>query len=565
LNGHYKLRYSKFAGFALALIFIVGCAEVLPPPGGPEDKQSPYLLGATPENGAVNVDSGNSVTLFFSENVVKPRLGKSFFISPRQLEEPQIRWKSDRVIIELAEDFDPEVTYVISAASAIADLRGNRIDSGLTVAFTRSAKIDLGQLSGQVVKPSGKPVSGLTVALFDPNIVAQSGYDSLYGDYVTETDAEGLFFMKYLAAGDYSLIVFEDKDRDGFFESTSESYAVPDRPVMVSDEARMETLRMTLVAQDTSRAEILSVSSSPDGLVRVRLSRNISLERLNANPGLATMINDANISLRYPALTFQEYENDSASNLNLWFGPLPASTYELRIGGGLGIDVIQFDDVAIGETEDSRSPEILRLEPESDAPAMQAELDLVLYFSEPIDTTGMTSQTFALVNSETSESLPVQYTWRTPLVLSLQPDGLEAGQGYRLDITEFELSDLAGNRLGDSLRSHTFGTVNEEDLGSISGVVLVVVAGRENDPVEMNIENVDNHARYELRVETGEFVVALPAGKYLLSGFVDSDSNGSAGYGSLDPFAYAETQAVFADTIAVRARFETAGIEFIIE
>jgi hypothetical protein len=277
------------------------------------------------------------------------------------------------------------------------------------------------------------------------------------------------------------------------------------------------------------------------------------------------MINDANISLRYPALTFQEYENDSASNLNLWFGPLPASTYELRIGGGLGIDVIQFDDVAIGETEDSRSPEILRLEPESDAPAMQAELDLVLYFSEPIDTTGMTSQTFALVNSETSESLPVQYTWRTPLVLSLQPDGLEAGQGYRLDITEFELSDLAGNRLGDSLRSHTFGTVNEEDLGSISGVVLVVVAGRENDPVEMNIENVDNHARYELRVETGEFVVALPAGKYLLSGFVDSDSNGSAGYGSLDPFAYAETQAVFADTIAVRARFETAGIEFIIE
>ena len=562
MNGHDDKPNSRLISLVIALTLMVSCAEIALPPGGPEDKQSPFLLGSIPENGAVNVDSGNSVTLFFSEAVVKPKSGKGFFISPRPDQEPDVSWKSDRVIIELAEVFEPDVTYVISAASAIADLRGNKIDSGLTVAFTRSDTIDLGRLSGKVVNTKGRPATGLTVALFDPEEVAQSGYDSLYADYVTETNGEGQFSMKFLAPGEYSLIVFDDVDRDEYFSSSSEPVALPDRPIIVSDEHALEDLIMTLVSKDTTVPEILNVTVNPDGLLRTRLSRSIGLEFLKAQPDLAVMVDEADSLMRFPALTFQEYQDDSATMLSFWFGSLPAATYELRLDGD---ETMRFDGVEVSATEDNTEPTILALTPEDDSPIMMVDLDLGINFSEPIDKTGLTPQTFVLTNLATEEVLLVQLAWRTLMAISLEPEGLESGQSYRLDITEFELADLAGNRLGDSLRSQTITLVNEEDLGAISGLLKVLVAGRENDPIELTIENVDNRASYRQMVLTGEFVVAVPAGKYLLKGFVDSDRNGTAGYGSLDPFAYAETQAVHADTIAVRARFETAGIEFIIE
>ncbi len=248
--------------------------------------------------------------------------------------------------------------------------------------------------------------------------------------------------------------------------------------------------------------------------------------------------------------------------LNLWFGRLVPATYELHLDGD---ELMRFDGIEVSDAVDETGPKILSRTPEDESPVLRAELDIGISFSEPIDTANLTTQTFVLTNTATEETLPLHIAWPTRMVVSLEAEGLESGQSYRLDITEFELTDLTGNRLGDSLQSHTISLVNEEDLGSISGLVKILVAGRENHPVELTIENVDNRAKYSRMVVTGEFDIAVPAGKYLLRAFVDSDRDRAPGYGSLDPFAYAETQAVHADTIAVRARFETAGIEFIID
>jgi hypothetical protein len=57
-------------------------------------------------------------------------------------------------------------------------------------------------------------------------------------------------------------------------------------------------------------------------------------------------------------------------------------------------------------------------------------------------------------------------------------------------------------------------------------------------------------------------MVDLPGGKYLMSGFIDSDLDGERDNGSIHPFRLAETAASYPDTISVRPRFETTGITF---
>ena len=52
------------------LLLLLACADEMPPPGGEIDKTGPYLMGSEPLTGAVNVTAGNSVTLYFSEQII---------------------------------------------------------------------------------------------------------------------------------------------------------------------------------------------------------------------------------------------------------------------------------------------------------------------------------------------------------------------------------------------------------------------------------------------------------------------------------------------------------------
>ena len=47
-----------------------------------------------------------------------------------------------------------------------------------------------------------------------------------------------------------------------------------------------------------------------------------------------------------------------------------------------------------------------------------------------------------------------------------------------------------------------------------------------------------------------------------LNGFLDENGNGKLDYGTLTPFNNSETSAFHPDTIRVRTRFESAGVEF---
>ncbi|MBI4720084.1 MAG: Ig-like domain-containing protein [Chitinivibrionia bacterium] len=534
-----------------------------PPPGGPEDKQGPFLAGSVPANGAIQAPIGRDVTLYFSEPVVPPLKGKGLFISPRPQTEPEVSWKSDRVVVSLADSFQANQTYIISTAADIVDLRGNKMDSSLVIAFSTGPTIAGGAIGGLVFDQSGKSKTGATVGLYRSTPSADSlPFDSIYADYISQSNAEGRFSFGFLPNEAMLLVAFDDRDHNERLNPVAEAFGLSDRPVAIGGQLDLSALSLTLAARDTTTPEIIGASYTPDGILKVRLSKEVDVSQIRAHPDQISLVSSTDSNWSKSAVAVSA-ESDRGTAFSCYAGLLPAGSYRLLITFDSTREAIGFHNVTVSPGEDKTPPQLLRFSPDA-SPRMADEVVIEASFSEPIDTSALTSETFTLKQQPDKQLVPIRCRWQDPLTLRIEADSLFGGARYRMEVTEFEVRDLTGNALGDSLRAFDIRTISTDSLGSVSGTVEVAVPGREHDPVQLTFRRVEGKQEIVTVSDSGMFSIALPAGKYLLSGFVDSDGDGQPGRGSLMPLRYAETVATSPDTIAVRARFETAGIEFIL-
>lgn len=553
--------------FLLPVFFIAfaalvsGCAEVAPPPGGPVDKTAPQLVSTTPVNGSVNVTTDNKIAIVFSERIVQPSTGRTVFISPRPLVEPDIDWKADRVEITLEEGFAPNQTYLVSVASTVADLRGNKLDSTITIAFSTGTTLDSGRIAGKVIQSNGSGARNTYVALYDSTALSDTiTYDSIYPAYLTLTNEAGEFSLQYLPPQRYRLIAFQDKNRDERFNPRREAFAVPDRPIEVGGELLLSDLVLPLTLTDTTMPSIISASVTPNNLVRLRLGRSIPLTLLAAQPTNARLIS-VDDSLRFlVADGVAESHLDETDGLQVSFDDLRDGIYDMEITYAVDQPPLTTDSLEVEVREDDVPPAIEQFTP-SDQPQFLRDIDIALAFSEPMNGDSLNEETFLLLQDSVT-SVPLAWQWRDPFHLHLVAQ-LQTGAQYTLDIAEFDLLDRAGNALGDSITQYRFATLDTDSLGSIGGTVVVLVPGQGEGEVLLTFKKVGSRQEYALPVSGRDFRIDVPAGKYLIEGFIDQNGNGERDDGSIRPFAFSESRTALADTVAVRARFETAGIEFI--
>jgi methionine-rich copper-binding protein CopC len=545
----------------LILTFIyLNCAEVVSPPGGEEDKTPPILLESVPANGAVNVPLSDRIVLYFSEAVAEPSREAPIYLSPRQRENPKIKWKSDRVIIELPDSFKTDQTYILSITPIITDLHNNKLDSSIIIAFSTGATIDSGAVAGYVFGDD-KPQSGALIALYDLAVEPDSiPYDSVYPDYLTQSSRIGYFSFQYLPPQNYRLLAFIDKNKDERFNPLRESFALPDRPIDIGGNIPLDNLLMGMTSFDTTRAEIISASLNQDNLLKTRITRKIPLDLLRNSPTNIYLVPVTDTLNKLYAVSFQETDLEEASLLNVLFNGLVTNTYDLYLTYDTEKPELTFQSIELVVKEDVAPPTILSFKP-GDKPVFLSGAEIELGFSEPLDTARLTGQTFLFWQSDTLAVTVPRY-WRDPFHLAFDTAAFKAGGHYRLDITEFDIFDRAGNAMGDSLLSYYFSFLNADSLGSISGEIISSLPSNNDYPAHLVFENINTRQDFKMTVSGRKFKIEVPAGKYLLSGYIDRDMNGAWSAGRLFPFQPAETMAFYEDTIGVRARFETSEIKF---
>ncbi|MCP4684132.1 MAG: Ig-like domain-containing protein [bacterium] len=542
-----------------SLLLVIGCAEIGRPPGGEVDRQAPELVSSYPENGALQVSSGSEIEILFTERVVEPSRGQPVFISPRQAKAPRVKWSAERIRITLDEPFDSNQTYIVSVSSEVQDLRGNRLDSAISIAFSTGGAIDSGRVAGQVLR-EGKPAAGMLMALYDPQSVDDTlPYDSIYPAYLTSSSKSGEFAFQYLPVGEYRLVGFEDKNRDERLNPGRESFALPDRDIVVGGELPVDSLVLSMTQYDSLSPAVLTALGTKNNLVRIRLNKSIPLDLLGPHPSNLLLRPTKDSLTVYPAQGLLEADEEEAAVLTAFVGQLPEGEYTIELTYAVDQPPLS-DSLSFVLQADDEAPSITEFEPD-EKPEFLQQIQMQMRFSEPLDTSRINDQSFVLWQGE-STPIDLELNWRDAFRLDLTPAELEPGHKYRLDVTEFELVDLAGNVLGDSLRSYSFATLDDDSLGSVSGETVISVPGRIDSPVVLTFSSVSDKRTFEVTASNRIFDLTLPPGKYLLSGYIDQDANDERYDGSLFPFKLAETQAFHPDTIAVRARFETAGVVF---
>ncbi len=556
-----------FLLFLLVTSLIFSCAEVAGPPGGPRDKTAPTITSTTPLSGSVNTNIDNKITIAFSEGINTKGIEETIFITPRPEGKLKYSWKKNRLlIITLPEYFKSNSTYVVTVGSGVRDLHGNKLEESFSFAYSTGQTIDEGSVGGLVFQEN-KLTAGVTIGLFDYSILdSLILLDSLYPPYLTQSGKNGEFEFNYLPDGKYLALAYGDKNKNQLLNYPSEMFGLADRFVVLDSNKQARTLNINMTSVDTTSLSIISTTLSQNNLVKARLSKSITSETVFEFIKEIALISTEREDSLIIASSVKESNGGETAVFNLYFANLVDGLYKLRIGerllAALGSEstYIEGAELQVQLMSDSTAPQIDYFSSNQKTIFLD-ENSFEIGFSEPMSQS-IEGDSSVLIYDNDDIQKDKTLSWIDDFRLGLRLDKPEWGKVYFVVLDEKKYSDLAGNSVGDSISVSMFNTYDSDSLGEASGQIEYGLPIDSNVASYLTFGEVSTKKRFIQKVSDNHFSFNLPPGKYLLSGFIDANNNGNYDSGSLFPFGLAETMAIGADTIRVRARFETAGLIF---
>ena len=196
--------------------FLLGCASVQPPPGGPPDKAPPKILSVNPDSGAVVPNLKGDVVIRFDEVIDEMASGgsgggrgtlaglnKQVLLSPVR-GAVNVDWHRTSITVKPKEGWKKRV-YRLEILPGLMDLRRNRLDSAKTVLFSTGPEIGHARIGGIALRWIEQTY--LMRALIEAVPLPDSA------GYLTVADSGGQFNLTNLAPGRY--IVYASADENG--------------------------------------------------------------------------------------------------------------------------------------------------------------------------------------------------------------------------------------------------------------------------------------------------------------------------------------------------------------
>jgi hypothetical protein len=226
--------------------FLLSCANIGRPDGGPFDEMPPKLVSSNPKPEELNV-SRTRIVLDFDEFIKLEKANEKVVISPPQIQQPEIRPNGKRISINLADTLKANTTYTIDFSDAIVDNNEGNPMGNFSFTFSTGNAIDTMEVSGTVLDASNlEPIKGMSVGLH--RNLADTAFTKLPFDRVAITDSRGHFIIRGIAPGKYRLFGLQDMDQNFAFTQKSEALAFNDSIITPVFERRM---RQDTVWKDT--------------------------------------------------------------------------------------------------------------------------------------------------------------------------------------------------------------------------------------------------------------------------------------------------------------------------
>ena len=219
----------QFLSSSVILFLCVSCAQQAHLTGGEMDTAPPVILNQEPQNYTTEFNSPD-IRIYFDEYVELVNPSETFFISPPLKKQPEYVLKGKSLIINLNNELEKNVTYIITCGQGIKDLTEGNFLPLTSFVYSTGEYIDSLSLAGTVKDAvTLLPQEKIGVMLYkqDKDSALLSGMPYYY----TLTDNNGNFMFTNIADGEYQLYALIDKNRNYLFDQSDEKIAFSDMPV----------------------------------------------------------------------------------------------------------------------------------------------------------------------------------------------------------------------------------------------------------------------------------------------------------------------------------------------
>jgi len=308
----------------ISMISGPGCANIIPPQGGPRDSIPPVLLKANPVNKSKNF-TGNRISFSFDEFVEIKDVQANLIVSPVPNITPVVDYKLNTITVKLKDSLQPNTTYSLDFGNAINDINESNVLKGFTYVFSTGPVIDSFELHGKVIlAETGKPDTTLIVMLHasadDSAVIKQKPR------YITRLDGKGYFVFKNLPAATYYLYALKDESGTRRYFSDKQLFAFAGKPVTI--QAKTDSAVLYAWAGDQNVPQQKQVTTVPTGFGnRNRPGADKRLRyQTNLTNGEQDLLSDLSISFEQPLRLFD------SSKLRLYTDSTftPVSGYTLQ-------------------------------------------------------------------------------------------------------------------------------------------------------------------------------------------------------------------------------------------
>ena len=210
-----KISFFSFLFLLAVVVFYTvvpsGCANIIPPTGGPRDSTAPRLVSASPKDSTLNFRS-NRIVFTFDEYIDDPQdLQSNLLFTPTLEVNPEIaiRAKTMTLTFRGKDTLEANTTYIFNFGNAIRDVNESNVLRNFVYTVSTGPVLDSLTLEGKVILAENGKTDSTLIVMLHRNL-ADSAVTQQRPVYIARVNADGSFRFQNLPKDTFAIYALGD-------------------------------------------------------------------------------------------------------------------------------------------------------------------------------------------------------------------------------------------------------------------------------------------------------------------------------------------------------------------
>lgn len=241
----------------------IGCANIIPPSGGPRDSLPPVLVSVNPPDSSKSF-TGKKIVFQFDEYVQVENARENLLVSPLPKIDPVVESRLRTVTVTIKDTLQPNTTYTIDFGNAIKDINEGNPFRNFSYMFTTGNYFDSLQVSGNVIVAETGGVDTTLIVMLH-SVLTDSAVIKERPRYITRVRPDGRFTFTNLPADTFAIYALKDEGGQRRYLSKGQLFAFSDTLVNTAASPPPITLYAYVEEKTNQDASADVVETTPQG------------------------------------------------------------------------------------------------------------------------------------------------------------------------------------------------------------------------------------------------------------------------------------------------------------